>query len=169
MLPTQYVHSVQKQILEQLKDPELTLEQAHEMGLMARNLRDLSNWVIGQVALGIETRWGENELGDFAKLLGFNKSTILQYRWVVQKFGQEYIPGEGLPWSYYRLAAGTEKPEEFIDQITDKDLTYAEAQRLVRGKPIARECDHEEMKQISMLRCENCGILKPAPGGEINL
>lgn len=103
------------------------------MGLNARNVRDLSNWMIGTIALGIQTRWGEDSLGEFAKTIGLNKSTVAQYRWVVSKFGVDYNVTYGLPWSYYRIAAGTDAPQETLEHFQDQSMTIAEAQHHVKG------------------------------------
>ena len=126
------------------------------MGLMARNLRDVSNWIIGQVALGVEARWGEDRLGEFARLLGFTRSTIYQYRWVVKKFGQNYNPGEGLPWSYYRLAAGTDDPQKTIEHINDNNFSLKQASDYIKGNPvIVKECRHN-FGTITTVKCANC-------------
>lgn len=159
MLPEKYVFDTQEQILKRIREPDWTWEEACEMGLMARNLRDLSNWVIGTVALGIETKWGIDRLGEFAKMLGFERSTVEQYRWVVRSFPDGYLPQFGLPWSFYRLAAGTDKPKEVINQIIDQSLNYNDAKRFVSGVPIARECPHK-FEELKVYKCKQCGVIK---------
>lgn len=130
------VSNVQQQLIAQISSPTWSWDEACEMGISARNMRDLSNWIIGTVALGIETKWGEDRLGEFARIIGLNKNTVSQYRWVVKKFGLDYDVIYGLPWSYYRLAAGTEYPEETIEQFHDRSMSITEAERFVKGLPL---------------------------------
>ena len=160
MLTIQNVLTFQKEVLAKINDPGWTWEEACEMGLAARNLRDLTNWIIGTVAAGIELKWGESQLSEFAKILGFDRKTIEQYRWVVQKFGSGYQPAENLPWSYYRLAAGTQKPQETVAHFIDNNYTYREAQQYARGLPVARECDHDFSEDVLFERCSKCRVLR---------
>ncbi len=168
MVPEQYALDFQSRVLQRIDAPDWSWEEACSMGIMARNYRDLSNWVIGTISLGIEKKWGEDRLGEFAKLLGFRKDLIQQYRWVVKKFGTAYNPTEGLPWSFYRVAAGTENPEKTIEHFTDNNLSYVEAERYAKGLPSARECVHE-YEIITLEKCKNCGIThkKLNQGGDI--
>jgi len=160
MLTSQNVLTFQEEVLTKISAPDWTWEEACEMGLAARNLRDLTNWMIGAIAVGIENKWGEDQLGEFAKVLGFDKKTIWQYRWVVKRFGSDYQPAENLPWSYYRLAAGTENPQETMVHFIDNNLTYREADQFVKGLPIARECEHDFGETVAFLRCIKCKVLK---------
>ena len=161
MLPVALVYDFKKQVVARIDSPDWTWEEAMEMGLAARNMRDISNWIIGMVAHGIERRWGKDRVGDFANTLGFKKKTIEQYRWVVERFGVNYEPGEGYPWSYYRLAAGTENPEETINKIIDEDLSYNDAEKFVKGLPIMRDCQHD-FEVLRFKRCKLCRKLELA-------
>lgn len=160
MLTTALVTDFKKQVVSRIDNPDWSWEEACEMGLAARNMRDLSNWVIGTVAVGIGKRWGEDRLGDFAKILAFRKETVEQYKWVVKAFGVEYEPTEGYPWSYYRLAAGTENPQETINEIIDKDLSYTDAEKFVKGLPIISGCEHD-FEVVRFKRCKLCRKLEP--------
>ena len=164
MLLAQSIESFQQEVVNRINDPDWTWEEACEMGLSARNLRDLTNWIIGTVAYGIKAKWGEDRMGEFAKLLGFEKNTVEQYRWVVKKFGPNYQPAQDLPWSFYRIAAGHENPQEAIDHIIDNNLSYKEAERYVKGLPLARECEHD-FKNVIFKRCKKCNILKQDENG----
>lgn len=156
MLPEPYALSFQKQVIERIEAPDWSWEEACSMGIAARNYRDLSNWVIGTVALGIEKKWGEDRVGEFAKLLGFRRTTIQQYRWVVKKFGSDYNPTEGLPWTFYRIAAGTDDPQKTIAHIADRNLDFQAAERYVKGLPVPPDCSHDYQPLI-LERCIHCG------------
>jgi len=160
MLTELKVNEIRRNILERVAAPDWTWEEACEMGLMARNARDISNWIIGEVAMNIQIKWGEDRLGDFARLLGFKKKTLEQYRWVVSKFGDNYDPNYGLPWSYYRLAAGTDKPLETMDKFIDDHMTYQQAENFIKGLPAPEECNHD-VEEISYMRCKKCNKVFP--------
>ena len=165
MIIEQQVELYQKNILERLKAQDLTWEETCEMGIAARNLRDLANWVMGQIAFHIEIKWGEGSLVDFAKVVGLHKTTIEQYRWVIKKFGENYKPTHGLPWSFYRLAAATEKPYETIQKIADEGYTIHQAERYVKGFVVVHDCQHDYQEMV-YLKCKVCGmyIKKPEEG-----
>lgn len=157
MILEQQIELYQSNILTRLKAPDLTWEEALEMGLMARNMRDISNWVIGQVALHIEIKWGEKSMVDFAKALGFHRTTLEQYRWVIKSFGEDYKPAAGLPWSYYRLAAGTKDPKGTIDKIIENNYTLNQTINFVKGLPISVDCLHDLEEEI-YVRCKKCNM-----------
>lgn len=145
--------------MERVHAPDWSWEEACEMGIMARNLRDLSNWVLGLLTWRIEIKWGEDSVGELAKLLGFQPTTLRQYRWVVKTFGKDYEPNKGLPWSYYRLAAATENPKKTINNIIDQSFNYKQAERYIKGVPQPQECQHE-FKTIIIEKCTICGFVK---------
>ena len=159
MLPEKYIFDIRQKIIQRVDSPDWGWEEACEMGLAARNMRDLSNWILGFLAWKIEVKWGENSLGEFAKLLGFKPATLRQYRWIVKTFGSDYQPAENLPWSYYRLAAGTENPKETINNIVDQNYNYKQAERFVKGVPQPHECQHD-FEEIKFLKCKKCGVIK---------
>lgn len=162
MILEQQIELYQTNILTRLKAPDLTWEEALEMGLMARNLRDISNWVIGVVALHIEVKWGEKSMADFAKALGFHRTTLEQYRWVIKSFGDDYKPTKGLPWTYYRLAAGTEDPKGTIDKIIENNYTLSQTMNFVRGLPVSVDCLHDFQEEIYLL-CRKCRLFRKKP------
>lgn len=162
MIIEQQVKIYQQKILERLKATNLTWEEACEMGIAARNLRDLSNWVIGQIAFHVQIKWGEKSMADFAKILGFQRQTVEQYRWVIKQFGEEYRPTEGLPWSFYRLAAGTKNPKETINKIIDEGYSYHTAQKFVKGLPVSKDCQHT-WEDYNFMKCTICGLMLKKP------
>lgn len=157
-----YAQNYQQKILERIKASDWTWEEACEMGMAARNLRDIANWVIGQVAFHIKIKWGDQNMYDFANLLGLNRATVEQYRWVVKQFGEDYQPAQDLPWSFYRLAAGTEKPKETIQKIADEAMSYRTAQKFVKGFPLPQNCEHDDEEYV-FLKCKVCGRLIKKP------
>ena len=148
--------TLQQQVLERVKSVDFSWEEACEMGLAARRMRNLSNWVIGQIAKGIEAKWGEDRLGEFASLLGFKKTTILQYRWVIDRFPTGFLPDNDISWTIYRLAAGTENPQQTVNEIIDKHLFHLkQAEQYVKKLPLSSQC-HHDFEKFAYYKCKNC-------------
>ena len=148
--------TLQQQVMERIKSVDFSWEEACEMGLAARRMRNLSNWIIGQLAKGIESKWGEDKLGEFANLLGFKKATVFQYRWVVDKFPDGFLPDTDISWTIYRLAANTENPQQTVNEIIDKHIfNVREAEQYVKKLPLSTQC-HHDFEQKVYYRCKIC-------------
>ncbi len=127
-----------------------------EIGNDARNLRDFSNIVIGRLAGEISKRGGDKALGEFGRRLGLKLETLQQYRWVVSKF-PDLKTYTGLSFSYYRIAAGTEDPQGWIQKAIDNGWTVTVLQQKIKNKPLMIECDHKDVEKIYIERCKDCG------------
>jgi hypothetical protein len=68
----------------------------------------LRNWVLGDLACAVETRYGENNLGRYAAEIGVEYKTLLNYR---------------------TLAAQPDRAE-----LTQRQMTAAEAREIVSGR-----------------------------------
>lgn len=77
-------------------------------GLEIRKYKDKSQWLLGKLAVGIETKWGENMLGKYAKEIGVAVTSLRVYRWVVKKFHEsnpKFVPPEKTPFSVLQSVA----------------------------------------------------------------
>lgn len=127
-----------------------------ELGMEARNLRDFSNIVIGRLSSTISARDGKKALGEFGRRLGLKLETLEQYSWVASKF-PELKTYDGLSFSYYRLAAGTEDPQGWIQKCIDNGWTVSMLQQKIKGRPLMIECEHKDVEKIYIERCKTCG------------
>src|SRR5690606_13607401 len=120
---------------------EADFDEICEMGREAMDMRKISNIIIGQLALEVDSRYGEDAIGSFAKEIALNKKTVSQYRWVARAF-----PGltayNGLSYTHFRLAAGTDKPQEWIDEATKNNWNAAQLKAKIEGRKIASESDY---------------------------
>lgn len=133
-------------------------EEICEMGREAMDMRKISNIVIGQLAVEVEGRYGEDAIGSFSKEIGLNKQTVTQYRWVAKAF-----PGltayNGLSYTHYRLAAGTDKPQEWIDKAIENNWNGAQLKAKIDGKKLISESDQTNIQLILLEKDIDTGII----------
>lgn len=82
-------------------------------GLEARELKDQSQWRLGELADKVDTQYGKDTIGMFAVGIGVNKSSLLRYRDVYRAFkGKEINPA--LSFSHHMKVVGTDDPEKWL-------------------------------------------------------
>jgi len=130
-------------------------EQFVSMGQQCRSVRDMSQWALGKLSLGIERKWGEGSLKTYAKDIGVKPSTLNVYRWVTKQFDKWDQPANHLPYYAFQLAAGTEEPEEWIQKAADNDWSTEKLQMEIRlHKDPSFKLPEKDKKQV---RCPACG------------
>lgn len=129
-----------------------------EMGREAMDMRKISSIIIGQLAVEVESRYGEDSLGEFAKEIGLRKSTVSQYRWVAKAF-----PGmtayNGISYTHYRLAAGTDKPQEWINKAIENNWNSAQLKAKIEGGKIITETDFSNIQLLLLEKDLDTGII----------
>ena len=126
-----------------------------ELGREAMDLRKFTNIVIGKLALEVESRYGEDSIGEFSKEVGLRKDTINQYRWVASHFPDLKTYGD-LSYTYYRIAAGTEEPHKWIQRAVDNNWNVTQLQIMIDGKKLRHECEHLEVERTLIDKCVDC-------------
>lgn len=153
-------HIIQVDLIHKYLDQkidQLDYDEICEVGREARNLRDFSNIVIGRLALNLERRYGEATISSFAKEIQMDPNTVSQYRWVASKFPQ-IQSYNGLSYSYFRIAAGTQEPQEWVQKAIDNGWNVTQFQKKVKGEKLANECSHTKTTTVQIVRCEECGV-----------
>lgn len=130
-----------------------------EMGREARNLHDFSAFVIGKLALSLAKRYGENSIQRFSEEIGLKPTTVAQYRWVAKSFPELKSYSEGLSFSYYRLAAGTNNPQGWIDKAIDNNWNVTQLEKKIKGQLLASECSHKNTVVYEIHQCDDCGVV----------
>ena len=97
-------------------------------GLTARSYKDKSQWLLGALALGVESKFGESSLKKYAKEIGVSVSSLNIYRWVVSKYTKDkpdFVPSGSLPFSILQEAASLEEParEEILRQAEENGMS----------------------------------------------
>jgi hypothetical protein len=130
-----------------------TWEEFVSCGLIAREFKDVSQWVLGKLALGIEKDYGTDALGKYAVAIGVNFKTLQRYRWVVRHFPEVKISEpKPLPFYVYETVANTSDPQKWISRAIENDWSPPTMVKMVRayrkGVPV---------EELSYLTCPACG------------
>ena len=108
-------------------------EEFVSIGCEARLARDISQWVLGKLALAVGKQYGANAIGKFSVEINVKESTLKYYRWVVSKF-RKFERSNYLPFTAYKIAARTKNPHEWIKLAEDNDWTASQLEREIKGK-----------------------------------
>lgn len=134
--------------LESLK----TWEDYVSAGVMARELKDMSQWFLGELATGIEKKYGEDSLGKYSREIGVNPKSLAEYRRVVKKWPR-YKRLPYMSFSHHQRVLKAEKPEEVLEMAHDNDWSIRQLDRYMIDEKSA-ECKHDYK---SFKICQNCG------------
>jgi hypothetical protein len=129
-------------------------EQFVSTGLVAREYKDFSQWILGRLALGVTTKYGENVLGKFAFEVGLNLKTMQRYRWVVKNFPKVQADDtKRLPFYAYEAMVTLENPQEWIDRAASEDWSPYTLVEKVREYKNAQE----GVVVVPKHSCPKCG------------
>lgn len=88
-------------------------------GLEARENKDTMQWVLGDLALEVDTQYGADTIGDFAVAIGVNKNTLIRYRTVARAFPPEDRQFPKLSHRHYQMVAAR---ADRMELLNDADL-----------------------------------------------
>lgn len=139
------------------------------IGLETRLMKDKAQWVLGVLGSQIVIKYGEKALQKFSQEVHVDHKSMLVYRWVVTRFiarGLQLPQDRVLPFRSYQIAAGTEKPAEWIEKATDNGWTSNQLYFEIK-KSRGEVQDH--IHDIEILeRCSTCGrILSKVKKGHL--
>ncbi len=122
------------------------------MGMVAREWKDASQWVLGKLALGVEKVYGLDSIGKYATDIGINKKTLQRYRWVVKHFPKVKAGSTKImPFYAYEAVSNTDDPGKWIDRATNEDWSpgrlLREVQSFKTGIPI---------EKLNLMECPHC-------------
>lgn len=120
-------------------------------GMESRATKDESQWKLGDLALEVETSYGDDALGKFSREVGVRKKTMYEYRRVAKAFPQSARRLAKLSFTHYQIAADTEQPEAWLERADDNDWSCEQLQREIKTqspkgsvqetKPAVHVCD----------------------------
>lgn len=122
-------------------------------GMKHRERGDAARWAIGDLALLVDKRYGENRIAEFAKGIGQRVSAVREYRTVCRFWTTsartEFVGIDNLTYSHFKLAArlkDLDAARDFLYDAADNDWTSERAglalnERLGRPLPPPRLLD----------------------------
>jgi hypothetical protein len=140
-----------------------------ELGRALRQSKDDAQWGLGDLALLVETRYGERTIADFAREVGVSKSSLYRYRNVAAFYalpGREELltrwPSSVITYSHYCEAMKLEDMAAAVDVLEFAALggeAFSSGEARQSGSPFSVD---ELAYEVSLrMRDNNGGAEKP--------
>lgn len=128
--------------------------------MVARQVQDFSNWIIGKFARGVSKKYGEDSLGEFAKEVGVPRGSVQAYRWVAEKFKDcEDTDLTIMPFTAYLVVAKLDNPLDWILKASNENWSVEKLKYEVDvflGKALP-EGEKKSSDKPKIIECEMCG------------
>lgn len=92
---------------------------------------DGAQWELGDLALGVEIKYGEGNLANFAEEIGVEPRTLMRYRWVAGRYPAKCVVRTTHSFSIFLALAG--QPDR-LELIASRQWTAREARELVASR-----------------------------------
>lgn len=128
-------------------------------GQEARELKDDSQWTLGDLALETVKHYGDDSIGKYAYAISVQKKTLMNYRTVAKKFDYETRSKyKKLSFSHFATVASLEKPEAWLEKADNEELPVEVLRRQVReAYPSVGEPDLND-DPPEVYKCPECGL-----------
>ena len=128
-------------------------------GQEAREMKDDSQWFLGDLALQAITRYGEDSIGKYAYAVSVEKKTLMNYRTVAGKFNNETRQKyKKLSFSHFATVTSLEKPEAWLEKADNEELPVEVLRKQVReAYPSVGEPDLNDTPP-EVYKCKECGL-----------
>lgn len=150
---TTAVREAPAQYVTDRSDPDrLQWDEIVERGRAAREASDGAQWLLGDLASSVETRYGEHDLQKYADQIGINLDTLMDYRTTAKRFSVRY---RQLPFSLLRQIGRlpAEQWDAWVACAEREHWTVARARREVAAaltEPIATPEREGKKKNLGM-------------------
>jgi hypothetical protein len=148
-------------LLEHPRQVEAEWEEAVRAGIEARQAADKGRWVLGDLALTVETQYRKHSLEEYAERVGVAYDTLRRYRSVSQAFEiGTRVPN--LPWSHHRAVAAYPDRLEWLQRAAEGRWSVSVLQNKLWIERAARKLDsyRRYQEQIHRERQERAEVLK---------
>ena len=148
------------QAVEERQDRERkSWEEYISEGINARELKDNSQWVLGDLAKGITTDYGDDTIGKFAYAISIPKKRLMNYRTVSTRFNNETREKyKKLSFSHFEAATPLEKPEAWLEKADDDELSVENMKRLINEQFKETKPANLNDEPPDVYRCPECGL-----------
>lgn len=128
-------------------------------GMEAREDKDNSQWYLGDLALEVQTEYGEDIIGKYAYAISVPKKTLMNYRTVSASFDKEVRKKyRKLSFGHFACLTAVEKPEAWLEKADDEEWSVETMRKEMRkAYPKGKQLDDEE-KPPQVYRCPECGL-----------
>ncbi len=113
-------------------------EELVSSGIIAMELRNQTQWVLGDLALEVEKQYGRDSLGQYATAIGVKRATLARYRSVSKAW-----PPEGridmLSHRHHMILAAKEDKRELLEKCADNEWSTEKLLIELRKKKLGIE------------------------------
>jgi predicted ATPase len=143
----------------QIEERKKSWEEYISSGMVARENKDSSCWMLGDLANAITTDYGENTIGKYAYAIGVEKKTLMNYRTTTAKFDVDTRKKyRKLSFSHFAVIASTEKPEAWLEKADDEEWNVEMLKRELRNARQGDEGPKLDDDPPEATRCKTCGL-----------
>jgi len=121
-----------------VEQQKLSWEEYVSQGIIARESKDNSQWLLGDLALGVKKDYGEDSIGKYATEISVAKNSLKVYRNVASTFEKDMrIFFSRLSFTHFQLCAGQDDPEKWLKLADDNNWTCEQlAIEIKKTKPV---------------------------------
>jgi hypothetical protein len=146
-------------VIEELNKQVRAWEELISEGLEARELRDNSQWKLGDLAAEVETSYGEDTIGKYAYAVGQEKKTLMNYRTIALKFPEDIRTRyPRVSFSHFAVIANTEKPEAWLVKADDESWSVEHLRKEINEAYPKNNVPEMLDEPPEVNRCDTCGL-----------
>jgi hypothetical protein len=117
---------------------KINWEEAVSIGMELRNMKDNSQWDLGDLGARIDKDYGGDSLGKFANEIGINKKSMQQYRRVSLAFPKSKRI-DLLSHRHHLILAAREDRNKWLKKAADNTWTVRQLQRELKMAEVPEE------------------------------
>jgi hypothetical protein len=126
-------------------------------GMNLREQKDECQFELGDLAMEVETSYGEDTMGKFSYAIGVEKKTMMNYRTVSERFDKEVRNKyRKLSFSHFSVLTATELPEAWLEKADDEEWSVEMLRKeLKKAYPNLEDVDLSD-DPPDVYRCPEC-------------
>lgn len=127
-------------------------------GMNARESKDNSQWLLGDLATGISKDYGADSIGKYAYAIFVDRKTLMNYRTIAQTFSKQLRERyKKLSYSHFSCLTNVETPEAWLEQADNNEWSVEHLRSEVKKAYLGlKEPEIEEVPPV--IKCPKCGL-----------
>jgi len=154
------------ELAERISQPQpFGWEEAVSVGMQLRQLKELSQWAIGDLANRVAREYGDDSIGKYAYAIGLEKKTVWEYMRVARKY-KKSIRIDILSFRHHQIALQSDEPDKWLEQANDKNWSSNQLYKAIKEQLTELPNHHPHDHSWEYYRkCEHCGSIEPVIPG----
>lgn len=120
-----------------------------------RLAKEFSQWVLGELALGVETKYGQRSIAKYSEEIGVEVKSLYEYRRVCELLPQSERM-EFLSFRHHQIAARTKDPQYWLGEAHNNEWTTRQLYRAVKEFQTKDEKHEHDWQDLHYRRCKTC-------------